>query len=277
MKSKINYFSILGAARAGTTSLYHYLEQHPAICMSDPKETPFFPTSEYKNGLDHYWKKYFSGWNGEIALGEANPSNLYLADVPHRIRHTIPESKLIVILRNPVDRAISHWRMAHPGSPVGSIVDKDLREIRRGRPSADFHYLDYRLYAPQLKRYMDLFPESQLKIILFEDLSNRPEPILKSLFNFIDVNPDILESKFPSLNASFNNGTIGQLIKNTARTRLQEFIPKGWRKRVHARLTRIGDNPQIGSQTRLQLAELYYESNRELEKLLNCDLSSWDR
>ena len=101
-------FFILGAARSGTTSLYQYLARHPDVLMSTPKEPVFFE-AEYENGLAYYRDRYFKGWNGEPALGEARPANLLLSYVAPRIRESFPDAKLVAILRNPVDRAYSHW------------------------------------------------------------------------------------------------------------------------------------------------------------------------
>ena len=101
-------FFILGAGRRGTTSLYQYLSQHPDVLMSTPKEPVFFE-AEYENGLAYYRDRYLKGWNGESALGEARPANLLLPYVAPRIRENFPDAKLVAILRNPVDRAYSHW------------------------------------------------------------------------------------------------------------------------------------------------------------------------
>jgi len=99
---------ILGAAKCGTTSLHSYLMQHPDIAMSNPKE-PYFFEAEYNYGPTYYLNRYFNYWRGESVVGEARHRNLYLPYVPERILSYNPDAKLIVILRNPSERAISHW------------------------------------------------------------------------------------------------------------------------------------------------------------------------
>lgn len=102
-------FLIVGAARAGTTSLYYYLKQHPDVFMSPKKEIDFFDVDKnFEKGLDWY-ERYFEGYTGQKAIGEASPLYMYLEKVPKRIAKVIPDVKLIFILRNPVDRAYSHY------------------------------------------------------------------------------------------------------------------------------------------------------------------------
>jgi hypothetical protein len=102
-------FLILGAARCGTNTIYHFLSRHPDVLMSTPKE-PFFFEAEYERGLEYYWKTYLD-WRGQRAVGEARPANLFLPYVPLRVRDSIPEARLVAILRNPAQRAFSHWWM----------------------------------------------------------------------------------------------------------------------------------------------------------------------
>ena len=97
-------FLILGAGKSGTNSLYHYLGQHPDVFLSTPKE-PFYFEAEYEKGLKFYWDTYFNGWNGQRAVGEARVANLFLPYIPQRIKESLPQSKLIVTLRNPTHRA----------------------------------------------------------------------------------------------------------------------------------------------------------------------------
>ena len=94
-------FFILGAAKAGTTSLFELLKLHPDVFMSSPKE-PFFFEYEYEKGLGFYSRTYFRGWNGQKRIGEARVSHLLLPFVPGRIRASRPEARLIAILRDPV-------------------------------------------------------------------------------------------------------------------------------------------------------------------------------
>src|SRR3972149_6925354 len=128
-------FLVLGAAKAGTTSLCHYLAQHPDVFIPEVKE-PIFFDAEYERGLDYYWKKYFSRWSGQPAVGEGRVFNLYLPFVPPRIRESIPGAKLIAVLRNPVERAYSHWwhRFSYRDEilPFHEAIRENLSRIARG-------------------------------------------------------------------------------------------------------------------------------------------------
>jgi hypothetical protein len=101
-------FFVVGAAKSGTTSLHVYLDQHPDIFMSKPKE-PFFFEAEYDRGFDFYYRRYFGGWKGQREVGESRHRNLYFPFVPARIHAYNPEARILAVLRNPVERAISHW------------------------------------------------------------------------------------------------------------------------------------------------------------------------
>ncbi len=101
-------FFVVGAAKSGTTSLHVYLDQHPDIFMSKPKE-PFFFEAEYDRGPEYYYRRYFGGWDGQREVGESRHRNLYFPYIPARIHQYNPEALILAILRNPAERAISHW------------------------------------------------------------------------------------------------------------------------------------------------------------------------
>jgi Sulfotransferase domain len=101
-------FLILGAAKCGTTSLHYWLRQHPQILMSLPKEPVYFE-AEYECGPDFYRSTYFATWDGRQLLGDARTANLYFPWVPARVQESNPNARLIILLRNPIDRALAHW------------------------------------------------------------------------------------------------------------------------------------------------------------------------
>lgn len=202
---------LLGAAKAGTTTLYDYLRQSSTICMSKPKE-PFFFEAEFHLGLEYYRKRYFPHWQGERLVGEARHRNLYLPYVPKRIAETNPLAKLLVVLRNPAERAYSHWwywrvRGAEPLS-FRDAIETDLRRIEAGyrldtpEEIERYHhvlskdgkgiyrtYLDSGYYFDQISRYTALFPPEQLKVILLEDLAQAPFRTLTDIELFLGLKP----------------------------------------------------------------------------------------
>ena len=132
-------FFILGAARCGTTSLYRYLQRHPDVFMATPKEPKFFE-AEWSEGAEYYWSRYFTDWDGEPLAGEARPANLFLPFVPERISRLAPEARLLVILRDPVHRAYSSWRLRRLNGlePAGfaEVVRDNLASLESGRTFA---------------------------------------------------------------------------------------------------------------------------------------------
>ena len=102
-------FLLLGAPRAGTTSLHHWLGGHPDVCVSRPKETQFFSLCFDKG--PEYYSRFFAHWNGEPVVGESTPMYLSLPHVPRRIAALLPDAALVAVLRSPAEQAWSSWWM----------------------------------------------------------------------------------------------------------------------------------------------------------------------
>ncbi len=200
-------FIILGAAKAGTTALYHYLKQHPEIGMSRIKETNYLalkgdPLDFRGPGDADYIKRFtittesgyldqFADCSGKKAIGEASPLYLYSPKVPLEIQSLIPDAKLIAILRNPVDRAYSAFLHLIRDNRE---TTRDFAEALRLEPGriADHweHIWDYVAmgrYADQLARYFDLFDRSQIQIQTYRDFRLDPTNVLRELFRFPEV------------------------------------------------------------------------------------------
>jgi hypothetical protein len=205
-------FFVAGAAKSGTTSLHVYLDQHPDIFMSKPKE-PFFFEAEYDRGPGYYYRRYFGGWNGQREVGESRHRNLYLPYIPARIHDYNPQARILAILRNPAERTISHWwHWRSRGEEPLALFDAlqvDLERIRNGgriftpdqisqyaiRVDQGFGvfrtYLDTGYYLEQLLRYAELFGRSRLHVVLAEDLFGDPEPTMAGIFSFLGVDSAI--------------------------------------------------------------------------------------
>jgi len=176
-------FLIIGAMKSGTTSLYHYLKQHPQIYMSPVKEPkffalegePFYSDSRGSGGLARIkgirelksYQEQFEGVSHEIAIGEASPLYIYVPKAVERIKYYIPEAKLIAILRHPVDRAYSHFLhwIQRGLEPLDSNFESVIREeeIRISQDwSPNWHYKQRGSYYQQLKRYYENFNREQI-------------------------------------------------------------------------------------------------------------------
>lgn len=180
-------FLIIGAAKAGTTSLYEHFRAHPEIFMPRLKEARFFNYDGRGNRvkfpvqtLEEY-TALFEGVRDEKAVGEATPHYLTFPEAAGRIRALLPEARLIASLRNPVDRSYSIYQMnrrnhaANEGVPYARAMqtDPNLQDS----------------YSAHLERFLALFPRAQVRIILLEDLETAPGATLASLFEFLGVDP----------------------------------------------------------------------------------------
>jgi hypothetical protein len=300
--SRLPTFLLLGAAKCGTTSLAHYLAQHPDVFFSTPKE-PLFFEADYEKGLDHYWETYFRGWSGQRAVGEGRVWNLYLPFVAARIRESLPEAKLVAILRDPVERVYSHWwqRYSRGQEPLGfeAAVAADRARIERGErfegeegarrwnarlvrgesPSTDHRVLlDLGFYAEQLERYQALFPAAQLKVVFHEDLARRLPAVMSEIFDFLGVDPAV-----PLNDASPKNVRAESLRSPGARRLwlaasslgLRRLVPGPLRRAARGLLERPGRRPAPDPGVRRELVAYYEPHTTRLERLLGRDLSAW--
>ena len=192
-------FLVLGAQKAGTTALYAYLRWHPAITGPSWKEVSFF---------DRHWWRGASWYRGQFPLrsggrlvGEASPSYLFHPLAPGRVRALVPDARLVAVLRNPVDRAYSHYQHEvslgrEPLSFEAALAAEEERtrgEVERlvAHPRAfspawwDHTYVSRGLYAEQLERWLAVFPREQLLILSSDDLSDRPEETYREILAFL--------------------------------------------------------------------------------------------
>jgi hypothetical protein len=211
-------FFIIGAQKAGTTSLYYYLKQHPQVYMSPRKEPHFFKGmhSEYRKrgrslppvtDLGDY-QALFEGVTDEKAIGEASASYLYSPKAPALIKRSIPDAKLIAVLRNPADRAYSNYlycvKMGR--EPLASFAEALQAEEKRIRENWGplWHYRQKGFYYSQVKRYFDVFGQDQVKVYLYDDLRGKPSSMLGDIFRFLDVD----ETFVPDLSIEHNTAGI---------------------------------------------------------------------
>jgi len=280
-------FIIIGAYKSGTTSLHRYLQQHPDIFMSRVKEPNFFSREKQMNlmrrsgreprvvdNMESYLE-LFSDVRDEKAIGEASPS--YLGDplAAKRIKETIPDVKLIAILRHPVDAFYSDHNMR--------IRDRrKLESDFRGR----FKDLENRIqsgqtagpmYHAQLKSYYDIFDSSKIKVYLHEDYMKNNKAVLQDIFKFLEVD----EEFFPDTTEMHNVGGIPRFHKLNA---LLKYLLKKQKiksipvlKNVLLNLQRANTFkiPTIPLKLRSEFTGIFREDINNLEKLIGRDLQSW--
>jgi hypothetical protein len=298
-------FLIIGAMKSGTTSLYQYLNQHPQIYMSPKKEPNFFALegssldfdgAEGKEKIKRWlerafvtdleeYRALFRGVSSEKAVGEASPMYLYNPEAPSRIKHYIPEAKLIAILRNPVERAYSAFvYMSRDGREPLSVFSQALQaEETRMATNWEWiwHYKNVGFYYAQLKRYSDMFDQDQIKVYLYEDLKADPLHVVQDIFRFLRVddtfNPDT--SLRHNVSGIPKNRALSWLLfkRNPVKAGLRPLLPEGMRRLVSISLKNrsLVKAPPLAPEVRRELTEVYRDDILKLEGLIGRDLSEW--
>jgi len=198
-------FLIIGVQRGGTTSLYNYLGQHPDVAPATTKEIHFFDHN-FDKGVDWYYDKFPSISKnlkkGKFPItGEATPYYIFQPLVPERVFKTIPKVKLIVLLRNPIDRAFSHYNHAiREGHETLSFEDaikdesnrleEEKEKVIQGKNSAAYQRLSFLsrgIYADQLSLWWKFFPKDQFLILKSEEFFDSPSSMLNKVFDFLGL------------------------------------------------------------------------------------------
>lgn len=250
-------FIIAGSPRSGTTYLYNLLDHHPEIYLAKPRapEPKFFLVDEeYEKGLSYYSERFFQPGANFPIRGEKSANYLESPVAAQRMFDCLPHLKLIFVLRNPVDRAFSNFlwstRNGHETLSFAEAIELEATressyapKVRFARP---YSYLSRGMYAKLLKAYLNLFPEEQIRIVLQDEIVSDPSRITAELMTFVGARvalPPI------DLNEPINTS------RDRDETRDQSLC----------------------RELRQKLVQLYDAPNRELESLLNRDLSHWDK
>lgn len=296
MKFRLPNLLIPGAAKSGTTSLYHYLAAHPQCGMSQPKETYFFTKGFDPDQLDRY-ASYFSHIHpGTPIAGDGSPTYLSVPAAAERIRDVLGEEiKLIFLLRDPVERAISaychvqkrsadrrHIRevLIPPSDDLGEALEWEDQTIRRagqlGLVDAsaytarhddanwNFRYLRNSCYLTDLRRFRNLFSRSRMLIVPTEQLRESPVSVFRRVATFLDIDPDVVPE---NLSRRYNTtqlapqGTASRIVRALAHR-----LPIGhrWRQTILHAIT--PEKPDLSDQDRQTLRDLFRAHNRQLRK-----------
>ena len=191
-----NNFFIIGAQRCGTTYLYHQLDEHPEICMAKPirPEPKFFlEPAEYKKGKEYYVGKYFKSCTQSVR-GEKSTSYIEFESALERIRNFFPEAKIMIVLRNPVDRALSNYRFSvkngfETRTPEEVFLHKKKNPYSGPLPSVSpFDYLRRGEYIRYVKKVFNYYHPHQVQVVVFEHMIANKEN-LADIYNFLGVDP----------------------------------------------------------------------------------------
>jgi hypothetical protein len=313
--SRLPNFFIVGAPKAATTSLYHYLDQHPQVYMSAIKEPHFFAAEVREENCDAYvrgeiardkralreylsgpmlekrfggivedWQDYlrlFAGAQDQIALGEASPCYLWSPTAAERIASDIPEARILVMLRDPVDRAFSQYLRS---LGVGAVHWSFREHVRRnqsycsGQFAVDYPFLEFGLYAAQLERYLTRFG-AQVWVGFYEDFRNRPLEVYQSICRFLGISDAFspcmerrhLQAQVP------RTKLIGWLRRAGLWGTVARAMPQGFRPAMRRALTRRPADYVIDPADRQYLRDYYREDVSKLAILLESNPSCGGR
>jgi hypothetical protein len=266
-------FLIVGAMRCGTTALARYLGAHPDVYMAPEKETHFFDR-HFDRGTSWYASR-FARAGSAAAVGEATQSYIYDPEALPRIADVLPDAKLIAILRDPVDRAYSHYwlnrargleRLSFP-----EAIAEEPRRLRSGsrRDRLVFSYIDRGRYLEQLNRICDLYPRSDLEIVIFEEMIRDPRAAFEGACRHIGVAPAFQP---PDLGRTINAHVT---FRSTRLRRMSKRLPRTLARAVGALNARKGGYEPMSPEIRSVLADTFRQDVRSLSGWLGRDLSAW--
>ncbi|HEV2095035.1 MAG TPA: sulfotransferase domain-containing protein [Chthoniobacterales bacterium] len=242
--SKVD-FIVAGAQKAGTTAVHYFLERHPQITLPDKQELHFFDDDErFARGVDYEaLHRSFRPKRGSLIAGECTPSYVYWGPAIERIWNYRREIKLIILLRNPILRAFSHWNMQcerkFEALDFLDAIRAEPARLAAARPlqSRRFSYLDRGFYSAQLERVYHYFPRVQVHVVKYETFRDRQKETLDSIFGFLGVE------------------SIGRVA---------------FKER-----NKIAYGRPITAEERHYLAEIYRDEISKVEQLLEWDCSDW--
>lgn len=308
---KPNFF-VAGAAKAGTTSIYHYLNIHPDVFMCPIKEPQHFSTDiRYENysglrrrahrkltitkylkqsKLHHVhidwvakWEDYldlFREATTEKAIGEVSNGYLYSQVAAQNIAQKCPDAKIVIILRDPADRAFSHYKMSlRRGLETEHNflrgVEKDYNKARKGWGVSGL-YIELGLYYEQVKRFMDTFSPDRVLVLLYDEWRSDNQSALNRVFSFLGVESPNLPPQAYNVGELTPRLPLLQVALGVTGLRtLQSHILPDPVRRAAKKLWYSKAEKKPGIDDRRYLVPYFLEDTNKLEKLLGIDLSKW--
>ncbi len=265
-------FLVAGAMRSGTTSLYRYLGAHPAVYMA-PKELGYF-TDHYASGPEWYSDQYSNARPDQL-LGDATADYLARPSAMERIGETLPQVKLIASLRDPVERAWSHYLLlaarGREKRSFSTAIDDEIRLIEdEGDTAHGVFYLYHGLYDTQLERAIGLLGRDQIHVVVFERMVDDPESTYRSLCSFFDIDESFLPA---NLGTKVNPYVT---FRSLFIRRLSQRLP-GPVQRPIARLNtrQHAAPPQMAQSQRERLNSFFAPRIDRVAAILGDDLTEW--
>ncbi|MBX3046475.1 MAG: sulfotransferase domain-containing protein [Anaerolineales bacterium] len=290
-------FYIIGAAKAGTTSLYEMIKGHPDVYLSYAKEPMFFSKDEYYLQGPKWYKQSFFQDSEDYALrGEATPHYLYWADkvaprMAEQYQAEAEKPKLIVILRDPVKRSYSwYWNMIKEGTetlPFAEALQKeDARLVEFAHElttqgSMQYGYVRGSMYARQIRKFLEFFSKDSFYFLLQEDLLDPTNDYLQGLYGFLNIEPAQFKKIQSNKAGQPLSRTVQTLLRGRSRAKdvVKRLLPLEMRYRLKTFLMRSNTKPfaypPMDPNLENHLRHRFAEGVRDLELIIQRDLSAW--
>jgi hypothetical protein len=274
---------VIGAQKCGTTSLHYYLGLHPDISMSSEKELNFFLVERnWHRGLDWYQAQF----RGEAKIyGESSPAYTHhptFSGVAERMHSVVPQARLIYLVRDPIERLLSHYVHAYAEGEENRSLDQALADLA-GSP-----YVQRSRYAMQLEPYLKFFPLSRILVVPQEDLYRRRRETLREIFRFLGVANSFETRKFSRLmhrsSRKRRKNRIGLLIAHAPGLGIVRYLPQhlrgrdltlGFERSLLWFFSRRIERPVIDEALRLRLRDYLKEDVGRLRRLTGQPFEGW--
>ncbi|MEM6844002.1 MAG: sulfotransferase domain-containing protein [Bacteroidota bacterium] len=271
---------VIGAMKSGTTSLHRYLSLHPAIHMSEKKELDFFVHSvNFSRGTDWYLKHFDPS---KPITGETSPSyskTHVCPEVPENIYQFNPDVKLIYMVRDPIQRLVSHFYEAQEQGRATKTIDDFLLNYREDNRVASSRYF------MQLQAYLKYFPLQQIKVICAEELKKERLRVMNEIFAFLEVepmhNPEVFSFKANTVNDKYRRSEVGKILRQINKRVLSTMFSEESRERIRNTplVKKLIERPiQTSAISPLLVAELkeYFREDVEaLRELTGQSFAEW--
>ncbi len=270
-------FVVIGPGKTGTTWLYDCLREHPQIGLArHTKETVFF-TDYYARGLGWY-ESFFRDCAGAVAIGEVSNTYFFSAEAAARMAADIPDARLIVFLRHPVERLVSYYLFQRRNGRALESLDDAVAH--------DPDLTAQNFFDEHLEPYLARFPRERIFVALYDDLQRDPRALLRDIYRFLGVDADFVPQSLaakPLAASAPRNRLLSRAAKRTAtwlRRRDQHWLLGLGKNSLLARrlLTRrLRDDEALvlSPQTRARLLDLYRPHMERTQRLIGRDLSAW--
>jgi len=283
---KIDFIGV-GAPKSGTSWLYYCLKEHPQIFLPDKKEIDFFNKKKpyyarnniwnYLNGCDWY-ENFFKDCPTNKIKGEFSVNYLSDPGTPELISRHFPEAKIIMILRNPIDRLYSHYSYAKAKNKTNQTFEKFINTKKK--------IVEIGFYFTHITNYLKYFNKDRILILLYNDLKKSPKEFIARVYSFLGVDdkfiPDNLNKKINTTSSKiYSHQVLPQLYRKLNNLKLYNLALKILKILPLNNLIKFiyfksqKGHPKIKASTRKKIFNLYYPQNQNLSELLNKNLDLW--